>query len=121
MRGFILALGLGVALAASSVAMPAMAKTIEPAQARANIGQTVTVTGVVSAVHVSSRSGTVFIEMGGSFPHNAFTAVIFRRDAARFHDVRSLGGRTVEVTGAPRLYRGRPEIILTGADQLKRE
>jgi DNA/RNA endonuclease YhcR with UshA esterase domain len=60
-----------------------------------------------------------FIDLGGRYPNNAFTAVIFSQDAGKFPDVGSLRGRTVEITGRVRLYKGRPEIILRAASQLK--
>ncbi|MGH7072914.1 MAG: exodeoxyribonuclease VII large subunit [Stellaceae bacterium] len=101
------------------VALPAFADTIAASDARAHVGQTVTVEGTVSNVHTSGRSGTVFLDIGGRYPHNAFTAVIFKRDTAKFHGVAALNGKTVDVTGKVQLYRGRPEIILNGAGQLK--
>lgn len=101
-------------------ATPAVAKTITPADARANIGQTVTIKGAVSDVYVS-HGGTTFIDMGGRYPHNKFSAVIFRRDHGKFHDVRSLGRKTVAITGMVQLYRGHAEMILKDPTQLKRE
>ena len=59
--------------------------------------------------------------MGGRYPDNPFAAVIFPEDAGKFPDVGSLSGRVVEVTGSVRLYKGKPEIILRTADQLKAE
>lgn len=112
-----LLLALGFAL----LAFPALAQTIAPTEARAHVGQTVTVAGTVSDVYVASRSGTTFLDMGGHYPDNAFTAVIFSRDAGKFPNVKALNGKRVAVTGPVRLYRGRPEIILTDAAQLKPE
>ncbi|MGC9953219.1 MAG: nucleotide-binding protein [Rhizomicrobium sp.] len=102
------------------LATPSVAQTIHPADARAHVGQTVTVEGVVSEVYNAARTNTTFIDMGGIYPNNVFTAVIFREDASVFPDVEALYGRTVDVTGAIRLYKGIPEIILNSADQLKR-
>ena len=98
----------------------AVAQTIQPKDALAHVGQTVTVEGVVSEVHTAVRSNTTFIDMGGRYPNNAFTAVIFSEDASKFPDVAALNDRIVDVTGTIRLYRGNPEIILNSADQLKR-
>lgn len=110
----------GLVLGLILLAVPAAAQTIRPADARAHIGQTVTVEGVVSEVYFAARSHTTFIGMGGAYPNNVFTAVIFRQDASTFPDVEALNGRTVDVTGTVRLYKGIPEIILKSADQLKR-
>ena len=111
-----LVLILGFVLAAT----PAAAETIKPADARAHVGQTVTVEGVVSEVHVASGSGMTFIDMGGRYPDNAFAAVIFRDDAGKFPNVAALNGKTVDITGAVKLFKGKAEIILKDAAQLKR-
>ena len=47
--------------------------------------------------------------------------MIFPEDAGKFPDVGSLSGKVVDVTGLVRLYKGKPEIILRMADQLKAE
>lgn len=92
---------------------------ITPEQASSRVGQIVTIRGEVADVHAAHSAGVTFIDMGGSYPDNAFTAVIFSDDAAGFPDVASLADRTVEITGRVRLYRGKPEIVLTSAKQLK--
>ncbi|MGA7676274.1 MAG: hypothetical protein WCA78_14660 [Rhizomicrobium sp.] len=107
---------LGLILLATS----AVAQTIRPADALAHVGQTVTVEGVVSEVYNAARTDTTFIDMGGAYPNNVFTAVIFSEDASRFSDVEALDGKTVDVTGVIRLYKGIPEIILKSAGQIKR-
>ena len=106
---------LGLILAAT----PAFAQTIQPADARAHVGQTVTVEGVVSEVHLSSRSNTTFIDMGGHYPDNAFTAIVFAADAGKFPNLAALNGKTVDVTGPISLHDGKAEIILKAADQIK--
>jgi DNA/RNA endonuclease YhcR with UshA esterase domain len=106
----------------TETAEPADAKnggqTVEPADAKSHIGQTVTVEGPVDNVH-TARSGNTFIDIGGHYPNNTFAAVIFSQDASKFPNVSSLKGKTVDVSGKVRLYRGKAEIILTNADQLK--
>ncbi|MDE1985050.1 MAG: nucleotide-binding protein [Alphaproteobacteria bacterium] len=113
MRQFSLALGLAL------IATPAFAQTIRPADAGAHVGQTITVEGVVSEIHTAAGSGTTFIDMGGRYPDNVFTAVIFPADARTFPNVGMLNGKTVDVIGPVRLYDGKPEIILKAAGQLK--
>ena len=56
------------------------------------IGDTVTVVDTISGVYLS-KTGTYFISMGGNYPDNAFTAVIFKSDTSKFHDVESWVGR----------------------------
>jgi nuclease S1 len=101
------------------VALPASAATIQASDVRAHVGQNVTVEGTVSNVHTSARSGTVFIDIGGRYPRNPFTAVIFKSAAGKFTTLASLQGKTVDVTGKVRLYRGRAEIILDTPSQLQ--
>jgi DNA/RNA endonuclease YhcR with UshA esterase domain len=113
MKALILAFGLAV------TAIPAVAETITPPEAKAHVGQIVTVEGVVSEVHHAAPGKVIFIDMGGRYPNNAFAAVIFAEDANKFPNVDSLEGKTVDVTGAIKLYRGRPEIILNDPAQIK--
>ncbi|MBU6299067.1 MAG: nucleotide-binding protein [Alphaproteobacteria bacterium] len=111
--------GIAAAAALLLIATPVAAQTIRPADAGAHTGQTVTVEGVVSEVHTAASSGTTFIDLGGRYPNNAFTAVIFPDSARAFPNVGMLNSKTVDVTGPIRLYEGKPEIILKAAGQLK--
>jgi DNA/RNA endonuclease YhcR with UshA esterase domain len=116
MRAIILASGL--VSAALLAALPARAQTLGLAEVKTHVGQQVTVEAAVSDVH-TVRSGMTFIDMGGRYPDNAFVAVIFADDAAKFPNVSALEGKTVDISGPVQLYRGKPEIILKSADQLK--
>lgn len=111
-------LALGFILATAPTMAQTQIQTIAPAEAKSHVGQTVTVAGPVGSVS-TLRSGMTFINMGGRYPDNAFTAVILTADKAKFPDLRGLDGKTVEVTGAVALYRGKPEIVLKTADQMK--
>jgi DNA/RNA endonuclease YhcR with UshA esterase domain len=108
-----LVLTLGFALGAAS----ALADVVQANDAKAHVGQTVTVEGAVSDVH-TARSGNTFIDIGGRYPNNVFAAVIFAKDASKFTNVSALKGKTVDITGKIRLYRGKPEIILNAASQI---
>src|ERR1700685_4717979 len=112
MRTLILALGFGVA------ARPARAQTIAPVQVKAHVGQTVPVQAPVSDVH-TGRAGVTFIDIGCAYPDNAFAAVIFASDRAKFPNAGDLKGKTVAISGAVGVYQNRPELILKTADQLK--
>jgi hypothetical protein len=92
---------------------------LQPADVAAHEGQAITVSGTVSEVFTDPRSRTTFIDMGGVYPFNRFAAVIYAEDARRFPTVASLGGRSVKIAGTVRLYKGKPEIVLTAPDQLK--
>jgi DNA/RNA endonuclease YhcR with UshA esterase domain len=116
MKGLIRALACLLAMTMAGTAV--RAATIGPADAAAHVGETATVEGTVQAVHVA-RSGVTFLDMGGQYPDNAFAGVVFKDDAARLPDLAALGGQVVEITGPVRLYRGKPEIIVKSADQIR--
>lgn len=101
------------------LAAPAFAQTIQPTDAAAHVGQTVTVAGTVSEVHKSPRSGATFVNMGGRYPNDAFTGVIFADDASKFPDIEALRGKTIAITGLVRLHKGKPEIVLKDRAQIK--
>ena len=113
-------LSLGCSLGLAALATPALAQMpiIAPADAKAHVGQTVTIEGPVDNVY-SARSGMTFIDIGGRYPDNVFAAVILTDDSAKFPNVKALDGKVVDITGAVSLYRGKPEIILKSADQVK--
>jgi hypothetical protein len=105
---------------AAPVAALVAADPITPEAAAAHVGETATVRGIVAEVY-TSRSGVTFLDMGARYPDNSFAAVILPEDAGKFPNVDSLSGRVAEVAGLVWLYKGKPEIILRMADQLKAE
>lgn len=107
------AFSLALALTHSS----ALAAGILAGEAAGHIGETATVEGLATEVKVS-RGGTTFVDIDGAYPSQTFTAVVFESDAAAVGDLSSLQGRTVDVTGTIRLYRGKPEIIVKSRSQI---
>jgi DNA/RNA endonuclease YhcR with UshA esterase domain len=120
MRTLITALGffLGFSAFTAPAVAQSQTQTIAPSEAQKHVGQTVTVEGPVGNVY-GTRSGAVFIDIGGRFPDNPFTAVIFPGDTGKFPAASALDGRTIAVNGVVQLYRNRPEIVLRSAEQLK--
>jgi DNA/RNA endonuclease YhcR with UshA esterase domain len=108
-----------LAMGCLAVVSPAFADPLTPQEAAASIGSSATVEGTVSEVFTDRKSGTTFLDMGGRYPNETFSGVIFSEDAGTFPNASALGGRTVDVTGRVTAYQGRPEIILKSADQLK--
>lgn len=96
---------------------PAAAGTISANDAASHVGQSVTVEGVVSSVY-TARSGVTFIDMDGAYPNNAFSGVIFSENTADVGAVSGLTGRTLDLAGTVKLYRGKPEIIVSSASQI---
>lgn len=93
------------------------ASTITPFDAIKHVGEYVTVQGQVTQVHVS-RKGNIFLNMGGRYPRNAFTAVIFSGYASSFPDAGNFSGKHIRVAGFVKLYRGKPEIVITSRSQI---
>jgi len=94
-------------------------------QAASHVGQRVCVRGKVASVG-TSRHGDVFLNLGNPYPNpNRFTVFIPSRFVGRFEAVfgrrfwRELLGKTVEVCGEVRLYKGVPEIQATDPSQLR--
>src|SRR5262249_11840517 len=87
------------------------------AEAARHVGETATVTDNVDGVHQSGK-GNIFLNMGGKYPNQAFTAFIPSSSAAQFPNAQQYEGRTVAVSGKITLYRGKPEIIVTSPAQI---
>jgi DNA/RNA endonuclease YhcR with UshA esterase domain len=90
---------------------------ISTADAENHVGQKVTVEGMVSEVHISERA--TFIDMDGTYPDEEFAGVIFSDAENLFPAASGLEGKTIDITGTVKLYRGRPEIVLTSPDQIR--
>ena len=112
-------LALAVLFATTAAPVLAQTPTIAPAAAKDHVGEQVTVEGVVAEVHHAASGRATFIDIGGRYPNNPFAAVIFESGAGKFPNVDALNGKTVDVTGRIRLYRGAAEIILDDPGQIK--
>ena len=104
-------------LVALVIATPAFAATYSPTDATKHIGESATVEGVAS-VYVS-KGGTIFVDVGGSGRSAPFTGVIFKDKASGIPNVTSYNGKAVEITGTIKEYKGKPEIIINTASQLR--
>jgi hypothetical protein len=87
------------------------------AEAAKHVGETATVTDRADGVHQSSR-GNIFLNMGGKYPNQAFTAFIPSGSAGQFSNPQQYEGKTVSVSGKITLYRGKPEIVVTSSSQI---
>jgi hypothetical protein len=103
------------ALAASDIAQaPA---TYTATEATKHVGEIATISDKVDGVHQSGR-GNIFLNMGGKYPNQAFTAWIPSANAAQFSNPQQYEGRTVSVFGKITLYKGKPEIIVNSPSQI---
>src|SRR5437773_10237102 len=108
-------LTLFAAMCAASVIAPTPSYTA--VEATKHVGETATVTDRVDGVHQSGK-GNIFLNMGGKYPNQAFTAFIPSASAGQFSQPQQYEGRTVAVSGKITLYRGKPEIIHNSPSQI---
>jgi hypothetical protein len=86
-------------------------------KASEHVGEIVCLKGRVMKVSASA-SGTHYLNFCENYLACPFTVVIFASRLDRIGDVRSLENRDIEIDGLVKLYNGRPEIVLSEADQL---
>jgi DNA/RNA endonuclease YhcR with UshA esterase domain len=73
--------------------------------------------GKVDGFHQSGK-GNIFLNMGGKYPNQSFTAFIPSASAGQFSNPQQYDGQTVSVTGKIELYKGKPEIIVKSPSQI---
>jgi len=84
-------------------------------------GKVVTVCSKVTGTHVSSGDmKNVSLNFGKPFPDNSFTVFIKDEDLKNFkyNPSEFLKEKTVCVTGTVKIYKGKPEIVVTKEDQI---
>jgi hypothetical protein len=86
-------------------------------EAAKHVGETATITDTVDSVH-QMPGNNIFLNMGGKYPNQAFTAFIPSVSAAQFPNPQQYEGRTVAVSGKITLDKGKPEIILSSPSQI---
>lgn len=108
---------LGVAAVAGAQDVATPSRKIGAAEAQDNYERRLTVTGTVA--QVSMREKLVYLNLDQPFPKSPFTAVIFSRSTNQFGDLKSLQGKSVEITGRIEEYKEKPQIVLNSTNQLK--
>lgn len=87
-----------------------------------HIGDSVIVSGKVFGGRYLSRSDNAptFLNVGGDFPNQLLTLVVWGKDRSNFKDApeEAYKGREVKVAGKVELHRGKPQIILYKDDQI---
>jgi DNA/RNA endonuclease YhcR with UshA esterase domain len=110
----LLAMFVGGIAALAIAQAPANYKATEAAK---HVNETAMVTDRVDGVHQSGK-GNIFLNMGGKYPNQAFTAFIPSASAGQFSQPQQYEGKTVSVSGKITLYHGKPEIIVTSPSQI---
>src|SRR5215813_4448493 len=106
---------LAVSLAALGIAQTTPVYTA--VEAAKHVGEVATIKDRVDGVHQSGK-GNIFLNMGGKYPNQAFTAFIPSSSAAQFSNPQQYEGRTVAVSGKIALYKGKPEIVVNSPSQV---
>lgn len=93
-------------------------KVYSPDQAKSLVDSVVTIKGEVSQVS-TTKGGQIYLNMGGRYPNNSFSAVILRNNTSKFENSKDYEGKTVEITGKVKIYNNMPEIVLEKKEQIK--
>ena len=91
---------------------------VAPEEAARFVGHEVIVQGKVTQI-VLSVNLTTHINLGGVYPNHVFTARAFKVNQPLFADVKEYEGKVVQVRGVVRLYRDKPEIVMTERSQIR--
>jgi hypothetical protein len=105
-------------LALAICACGQQAKEYSAAEAGKHVGETATVTDKITGIH-ESKTGHIFLNMGGRYPNQLFIGFIPKDSADQFPKAKELDGRTVSITDKIVLYKGKPEIVLDDTSMLK--
>lgn len=95
---------------------------LTPEQTAQAVGQHAVVCGTPAKIYFArrSRGEPTFINFGAAYPNETFTVVIFGEHRAAFRPPpESWMGHTICVSGQIRSYRGSPEIIAKGTNQIR--
>jgi hypothetical protein len=81
--------------------------------------KSVEVRGRVVSV-TTSPLGTTFINFGGEYPNQRFAGFIAAGSRIGADQrLTTIQGKTISITGTIELYKGKPEITVVSADQIK--
>jgi hypothetical protein len=96
------------------------AAPIIPEEAEDHVGENASVRGLVEQVSFSKK-GHAFLNFGGRYPQQVFTGFIPAQRVAAVGGeefLESLSGNPITVTGEIKLYKGRPEIVISSSAQI---
>lgn len=94
------------------------AGAVDYTQAGNFVGENKTVRGKVEKVYYSAKSDTTFLDFCSNYQGCPFSSVVFSSDKGKFGDLNQYEGKTVEITGLIKTYKGRAEIILKNPNQI---
>jgi len=96
----------------------------EPDKIKKYVGQQVCVEGIVMDSHIAKSGKVRFLNFSPEYK-SAFTVVIFTSDMGNFKSIGEPAeyylGKRVVVSGRIKIYKGRPEIIVSHPQQIKKK
>jgi hypothetical protein len=97
------------------------AEVMPAAQASSHAGETATVCGNVTGIHIAatSRGKPTFINFDKPYPNEDFTVIIWDDDRAGFGNPEKYAVREVCAHGFITMYRGKPEMVLRSPEALQ--
>ncbi|GAA4092547.1 hypothetical protein GCM10022392_13570 [Mucilaginibacter panaciglaebae] len=95
---------------------------IEAKEAPRHIKDTVTACGKVYSTKVIQSTGMVLLNIGGYYPNQDLTVVIKAAVVKQFKTPPNIefSNGQVCITGAITIFKGKPEIIITNSQQIKK-
>src|SRR2546423_11946745 len=96
--------------------------SIAPEDAKNYIGKTVTVCGKVKSTYQpNTKSHPTFIDFGNKYPNAVFSIVIWESDLSKFSykPKKKLKRKHLCVTGVVKMYKDKPEIVVSDPSQIK--
>jgi DNA/RNA endonuclease YhcR with UshA esterase domain len=100
----------------------AFAQTVPLDSVKYYEGKSITVCSkVLDTYEAKTGEKTTFLNFGKPYPNSTFTVVIFEADLPKFKYTPSvyLKGKDVCITGTIKIYKGKPEIIVSAPEQIK--
>ncbi len=95
---------------------------VNPIDAHKFVGKEKTVCGIVASATyaIRSRGQPTFLNLDEPYPNQIFTVVIWGSDRKKFENFPEtfLKGKRICVTGIIETYRGKPQIVIHGPDQI---
>jgi len=73
--------------------------------------------GTVVSVH-RTQSGNIYLNFGADYPHQTFSGPVLGPQTPALRDLDWLAGKRVGIKGLIKIYKGRPEIVITSMEQI---
>jgi hypothetical protein len=93
-------------------------KIISIDEVYSNLGNKVQITEKIFQV-IETKNGQVYLNIGGKYPVNKLSAVIFENNIGNFGELKKYENKLVKIKGTLSNYKGRAEIIINKQWQLQ--